>query len=185
MSRRSKLGVALLLALALHGLLLWRPGPGKPPAESGPPGDGEAVIAVDWVAGTRSDLPVPVPPPAAADGARTATDTAVSHHAGRAVGERSGAGVPGAEPRDYGERVRRHLSRFAGDLPGAAGGEARVRFTVDAEGNVSAIELLRSSGDPQLDEAALALPGQAAPLPLPAVGSLRLEVPVRAAGPAP
>ncbi len=48
-------------------------------------------------------------------------------------------------------------------------GEAKVRFCVDEEGDVSALALKRSSGKPLLDDAALrcVVPG-AAPLPAPA-----------------
>jgi len=179
MSRRGKLVVALLLALAAHAALLWRP----VPMPASVPGEdfaepGSEVIAVDWVAGpesTAAETPSPaVPSPAAAiaEGGPVADRRRPSSPAA--------AGPAGPAPRDYGDRVRRHLSRFAGDLPGAESGEARVRFTVGVDGAVSDVELLRSSGDPQLDEAALALPEQSAPLPSPGAAPVRLEVPVRA-----
>lgn len=179
MSRRSKLAVALLLALAAHALLLWRP---STPTQSAPvddnAGPGSEVIAVDWIAGpeapsaTPPSLAVPSPTVSVAERGPTVARSPSSSP--------PAAGPAGPAPRDYGDRVRRHLSRFAGDLPGTESGEARVRFTVGIDGTVSDIELLRSSGDPQLDEAALALPEQSAPLPSPGSAPVRLEVPVRA-----
>ena len=173
MSRRGKLAVALLLALLLHALLLWSPRPEQvPEAAEAPLMPARDAIAVGWDrAGAPSTLR-PASPAAAA--------------AGQAAAMRARSALPpdtgpaGPAPRDYSERVRRHLSRFAGDLSGIEAGEARVRFTVGTDGQVSDIELLRSSGDPQLDEAALALPEQSAPLPPPGRDAVRLEVPVRA-----
>ena len=42
-----------------------------------------------------------------------------------------------------------------------------VRFTVDRDGEVSRITLVRSSGVPELDEETIALLGRASPLPPP------------------
>lgn len=179
MSRRSKLAVALSLALAAHALLLWRPAPlptSKPGEDSAEPGS--EVIAVDWVAGPESPVTA-TPVPTVADPAATITERDPLAQR-RQPPSPVAAGPAGPAPRDYGDRVRRHLSRFAGDLPGTESGEARVRFTVGIDGAVSDVELLRSSGDPQLDEAALALPEQSAPLPSPGAAPVRLEVPVRA-----
>lgn len=171
MSRRGKLAVALLLAVLLHALLLWSPGP-EPVAESAeaPLRPDHDAIAVGWDRAGAPSTPRPASPAAAGQEAALRARPALP----------SDAGPAGPAPRDYAERVRRHLSRFAADLSGIEAGEARVRFTVGTDGRVSDIELLRSSGDPQLDEAALALPEQSAPLPPPGRDAVRLEVPVRA-----
>ncbi len=102
-------------------------------------------------------------------------------------------GPPGAAPavvtadNNYANRVRQHLSRFAGALPAGANGEARVQFVVQTDGRVSDVVLVRLSGNAELDAIALSLPAKSQPLPLPGAAPQRLEVPVQAiaAGPPP
>jgi len=67
-----------------------------------------------------------------------------------------------------------------GDLPQAARGTARLRFTVLADGAVTAVRLAESSGHADLDAAALELPTKTAPFPVPPSGAaMTLEVPLR------
>lgn len=76
--------------------------------------------------------------------------------------------------------MQRKLAAAAARLPADSSGEVRLRFTVLANGAVTAVQLLRRSGNASLDAAALQLPQQAAPLPPPPQSPLTLEVPVRA-----
>ncbi|SIQ30794.1 protein TonB [Rhizobium sp. RU20A] len=70
---------------------------------------------------------------------------------------------------NYPGKVRARLTRALRYPPGAARGgikgDAQVRFTVRADGQVASISLARSTGSPILDEAALAAVRRAAPFP--------------------
>lgn len=74
-----------------------------------------------------------------------------------------------------------HYKRYPSGATGA--GTTTVAFTIDRSGQVLTAHLIRSSGDPALDEEAVALPRRASPLPAPPseVGgsTLTLAVPIR------
>lgn len=181
LARRHKLLLAFGAALLLHllWLLPWR---GLPPAGPAQPGT-ESVLSIAAAPATAPALA-----PASAQLSRV--------EAGRPVAEAIPAERPEPAPAaptaatspapgtaaisSYSETVRQQLARYVVDLPRSSGGEARVRFTVAANGAVSDVQLAASSGDPALDAAALALPARAAPLPSPGANALRLEAPVRA-----
>jgi TonB family protein len=76
--------------------------------------------------------------------------------------------------------VQAQLAAASGALPQAARGTARLRFTVLASGGVAGMRLLESSGNAELDAAALSLPTRTAPFPVPPSGeAMTLEVPLR------
>ncbi|MCX7791506.1 MAG: energy transducer TonB [Chloroflexaceae bacterium] len=52
-------------------------------------------------------------------------------------------------------------------------GTAHIRFEIASDGQVSAVTLVRSSGQPSLDREALALPRRVSPLPPPPNGTLQ------------
>ncbi|TIP81923.1 MAG: energy transducer TonB, partial [Mesorhizobium sp.] len=68
--------------------------------------------------------------------------------------------------------IRRHTDYPRAAKARRAEGSARVTFTVDASGRVLSVRLARSSGDPDLDRAALStLQGASVPEPPPELGS--------------
>ncbi|WP_075217769.1 TonB family protein [Mongoliimonas terrestris] len=98
----------------------------------------------------------------------------------------SGSGRPDPDAlAAYGADVRARImrQRRTVSVSAAAGARVTVRFTVSADGGVSGVSVARSSGDPALDIAAVAMVQRASPLPaIPsAVGrsSLSMSLPVR------
>ena len=82
--------------------------------------------------------------------------------------------------------LQAHLARFKRSPPGGGSGTARVSFSVTAGGGVVGVRLAASSGDPALDEAALAMVQRADPVPAPPSGmgaQVSLSVPVHFSGP--
>lgn len=76
-------------------------------------------------------------------------------------------------PAKWRARLFAHLARHKRDPSGARrrGGEtARIRFRIDQQGNVKSTRLVRSSGNPKLDNAALATVRRASPVPSPPSG---------------
>lgn len=69
--------------------------------------------------------------------------------------------------------VNRKISRVRAPRVGFRG-IAVVRFAVDAQGRLSALSLVQSSGSAQLDEAALSVIRRAAPFPSPPPGAQRV-----------
>ncbi|TKD22513.1 MAG: energy transducer TonB, partial [Mesorhizobium sp.] len=68
--------------------------------------------------------------------------------------------------------IRRHTDYPRAAKARGAEGSASVTFTVDATGRVLSVRLARSSGDPDLDSAALStLQGASVPKPPPELGS--------------
>jgi len=66
------------------------------------------------------------------------------------------------------DRLMRHLNRFKRYPAGAQGdGTAVIAFTLDRSGQVLSARLVKSSGDVILDQAAVALPRRANPVPKP------------------
>lgn len=94
-------------------------------------------------------------------------------------------GAPGpdlAAVASWRTRVMAHLNRFKRPPPGGGTGTAGVRFTIARGGEVLSAGLLRSAGDPNLDQEAVALVRRASPVPAPPEGfgaSTGLTVPVR------
>lgn len=77
-----------------------------------------------------------------------------------------------------------HLNRFKRYPPGASAGTARVVFTINQSGRVTAARLAGSSGDGTLDAEAVAMIRRASPVPAPPPGvggggSITLTVPIR------
>lgn len=66
---------------------------------------------------------------------------------------------------NYPGKVRNKINRAKRRVSGAGGGVATVSFTVSASGQASGIRIARSSGQPELDQAALDAVRRAAPFP--------------------
>lgn len=78
--------------------------------------------------------------------------------------------------------VAAHLNRFKRPSANGATGTARVAFRIGAGGQVLSASLAGSSGDPALDQEAVALVRRASPVPAPPPemgGGIALAVPVR------
>lgn len=107
----------------------------------------------------RSTYEIRIAPPAAARGVEEAAADVAA-----AIQEAGGGGSGG-----YYAQVRAHLQRHRAAVRTQAADmrTAVVRFRVGADGAVSAVTLMRSSGDPDLDRAALDLLRRASPLPAP------------------
>ncbi|PCI03013.1 MAG: hypothetical protein COB78_12085 [Hyphomicrobiales bacterium] len=76
-------------------------------------------------------------------------------------------------PAKWRSRLFAHLARHKRNPSGLRrrGGEtAQIRFRIDRQGNVKATKLVRSSGNPKLDNAALATVRRASPVPPPPPG---------------
>ncbi len=100
-------------------------------------------------------------------------------------GRHAGGRMAGGGSDSYFARLRAHLAGFRRELRGGLPtATARVRVRVSPEGWISGLELVESSGLPELDSAALDLLRRAAPLPSPPDGrATRLIVPVSISGP--
>jgi protein TonB len=101
----------------------------------------------------------------------------------RVAASRSGVGLGSSrEVRDWASRVTAQLARnkrYPGDaLAGGIGGTAIVTFAIDGAGNVSAVRLVRSSGNASLDRESRDLVRRAAPFPIPPQGKASITVPV-------
>ncbi|HUZ73633.1 MAG TPA: TonB family protein [Stellaceae bacterium] len=154
------------------------------------------------VAAAPPELPSPAPPAPASAPATAASTTggatasgsagATGQGAGQGQGsEGAGHGVIGAGPvagpgDDYLEALQRWLSKYkrypAAALKKKEEGQAVVGFTLKRDGTVLSAWIVRSSGVPALDAAALELMHRASPVPpVPAryQGSeLKLAIPV-------
>jgi TonB family protein len=96
---------------------------------------------------------------------------------------RSGVGIGSSrEVRNWAARVSAYLARnkrYPTDaLARGIGGTASIAFTVDADGRVTSIRLVRSSGNASLDRESQDLVRRAAPFPPPPQGKASITVPV-------
>jgi protein TonB len=96
---------------------------------------------------------------------------------------RSGVGVGSSrEVRDWAARVSAYLARNkrypADALARGIGGTASIAFAVDADGRVTSVRLVRSSGNASLDRESQDLVRRAAPFPPPPQGKASITVPV-------
>ncbi len=151
-----------------------RPVPEKPrPVEKPRPAEKPIEKKVGKKSGKR-----PSKPQAAAT--RSATD-APAAAAPRIAGAAAGSGV---SPARWQSRVDAHLNRYK-RYPGATRGvgTATVSFTINPGGDVLAVSLSRSSGNPAFDNAAVELVRRASPVPAPppeiAKSRMNLVVPIR------
>jgi TonB family protein len=174
---------ALLIAVLLHGVLLWRwntpdaNGTVDPGLTAGA-GAARTTLAARVLALQLSN-PVPAPNPGSS--AATASPPTVSPAAGDDATAADTAQRASAARGRYYAQLRAHLQRYRRVPADGAQlhGRAVVGFTVAADGSVSAVRLLRGAGFPALDAEALALIRRAAPLPKPPQArELRLSVPV-------
>ncbi|MFZ5693517.1 MAG: energy transducer TonB [Pseudomonadota bacterium] len=96
---------------------------------------------------------------------------------------RSGVGIGSSrDVRDWASRVSAYLARNkrypADALARGIGGTASIAFSVDADGQVTSIRLVRSSGNASLDRESRDLVRRAAPFPPPPHGKASITVPV-------
>lgn len=67
-------------------------------------------------------------------------------------------------------RVRSKIARNARRCPGNATGVVTVRFSFDGSGNIGAVSVARSSGDPNIDSYVTSAVKRASPIPAPPAG---------------
>ncbi len=89
-----------------------------------------------------------------------------------------------ASPATWRSMIMAHLNRHKRAAHGGARGTAMVVFTIDRSGRVLSARLVGSSGDPSLDQEAVAIARRASPVPAPPANigggvSIPLSVPVR------
>ncbi len=123
------------------------------------------------------EKPKPKPKKEKAEPARTvATASAETKPAARAAAPKSAAGVSGVSPAKWESHltawINRHKRYPSAAKSRRAQGNVNVTFTVDASGRVMSARVARSSGDADLDRAALAvLQGATVPAPPLELGS--------------
>ena len=113
-----------------------------------------------------------------------ATKSATDEPATAAPRVARAAAGSGMSPARWQSRVNAHLNRYKRYPSGARGvGIATVSFTINPGGEVLAVSLARSSGDPAFDSAAVELVRRASPVPAPppdlAKSRMSLVVPIR------
>ncbi|WP_044548425.1 energy transducer TonB family protein [Mesorhizobium japonicum] len=124
-----------------------------------------------------AEQPKPRPRKEKAEPARTvATASAQTRPAARTAAPKSAAGFSGVSPAKWESRlaawINRHKRYPSAAKSRGAQGNVNVTFTVDASGQVQSARVARSSGDPDLDRAALAvLQGATVPAPPPELGA--------------
>jgi len=123
------------------------------------------------------DKPKPRPRREKAEPARTAAAaSAETKPAAKPAAPKAATGVSGVSPAKWESRLTAWINRHK-RYPSAAKsrrsqGNTNVAFTVDSSGQVISARVVRSSGDPELDRAALAvLQGATVPAPPPQLGS--------------
>jgi protein TonB len=115
----------------------------------------------------------------------TAPTSSPNTRADRAAAPSSSeASVPSMSPASWKGALMAHLNHYKHFPSGAAGiGTTIVAFTINRSGAVLSAHMVRSSGDPALDAAAVSLPRSASPVPAPPSniggGSVTLAVPIR------
>lgn len=123
------------------------------------------------------EKPKPKPKKEKAEPAKTvATASAETKPAAKAAAPKSAAGISGFSPARWESRltawINRHKRYPSAAKSRRAQGNVNVTFTVDASGRVMSARVARSSGDPDLDRAALdVLQGATVPAPPPELGS--------------
>lgn len=156
------------------------PLPEPPPEPPPPPNEAEA------------DMPGPPPAPAAPPPPVAphviqpvqATQASAASAASSAADEAAPAvqRLSAARAAVWRGKLVPHINRFRRPLPGGIAGTARIGFTLDVEGRVTAASVAASSGVPALDEAARDLVRRASPFPPPPPGltgaALSFVVPV-------
>ncbi|MFD2238901.1 energy transducer TonB [Aureimonas populi] len=91
-----------------------------------------------------------------------------------------GASSSSVSPARWQQQVQARLNRFKRPPRGGGRGTVQVAFTISGSGAASGVRLARSSGNANLDQAALQLVQRASPFPAPPGGrSISLTVPIR------
>ncbi|MEI9430089.1 energy transducer TonB family protein [Mesorhizobium sp. Cs1299R1N3] len=123
------------------------------------------------------DMPKPKPKKQKAEPPKTASAASAEiKFAAKAATPKSAAGISGVSPAKWESRltawINRHKRYPSAAKSRRAQGNANVAFTVDASGRVISAHVVRSSGDAELDRAALAvLQGATVPAPPSELGS--------------
>ena len=184
---RFKTALSLYIAVAVHLLLILLIAVGTGSNQSlrgsgsglggddavAPAANDAAAAALHGDALTLAATPIELQPPAPEKPPET---KAVNASAPATAGSgRAGGGSGG-----YMAQVRAQLSRHRRSLPGVlTTAHSEVAFSIDADGGVSDVKLIESSGIAALDQEATALVLRASPLPPPPDGKpRRLSVPV-------
>ena len=146
------------------------PPPPKPPKlepvpVSPPEPKVEQVQPTPIVPKVPADAPMPRPTPQQSHASAASAATAAADEAAPAV-QRLSAGRETA----WRGKLVSHLNRFRRFPPGLGSGTTRVGFTIDAEGRVTATDIVTGSGNLALDAAARALIERASPFPPPPAG---------------
>jgi protein TonB len=167
--------------------------PLAPPEPMAPPEDLPEIDTADAVAPPRRPElqriaePVeeakPAPPRKKAP-PQAVRATAKAAPAAKPAAPRSVAGAGAAATPKWQARLAAHLERrkrYPADARRRRDeGVATVRFSIDAAGNVRSVQLLRSSGVPDLDAEVVALVRRASPVPAPPEGAkLDIALPIR------
>ena len=159
--RRFSLAIALLVHAIIIVLMIGFMIIPRSPAGSGGEGVGLEYVAGEGdVDSEPAPLPVSETPAEAAPAAPVRKPPARVEHMEITPGGRADGDL-------FLARVRAHLARFRRELPGAVRrqGMVMLQFSLSATGDVSAVRIIRSSGDAVLDDEALALLKRAVPLP--------------------
>ena len=140
--------------------------PPEPPKPVSPPEPKvEQVQPTPNVPKVPADAPMPRPTPPQSHASDASAATAAADEAAPAVQRL----LAGRETAWRGKLVS-HLNRFRRFPPGLGSGTTRVGFTIDAEGRVTATDIVTGSGNLALDAAARALIERASPFPPPPAG---------------
>ncbi|WP_237479676.1 energy transducer TonB family protein [Lichenibacterium dinghuense] len=118
---------------------------------------------------------------AAREQARAAR-AAVAREGGGDDRESAAPVASGAAVANWRGEVVAHLNAYKPASPNGSGGTVRVAFSVDRGGRVVSASVSGSSGDPELDAAAVSMVRRASPVPAPPPemgGRIGLSVPVR------
>ncbi len=122
----------------------------------------EQVQPTPNVSKVPADAPMPRPTPPQSHASAASAAIAAAEEAAPVVQKLSA----GREAAWRGKLVP-HLNRFRRFPPGLGSGTTRVGFTIDAEGRVTATDIVTGSGNLALDAAARALIERASPFPPP------------------
>lgn len=135
----------------------------KPPDEAPPPPPQKAEVVIP---AEKPPPPKPVVKPKKPPAPRTVNQAHAPDRGDVASGPQVGSAAASNAEALYKARLAAHLQRFH-RYPDTsrARGETMIGFTLDRNGHLLAREIVRSSGSPELDRAALDLLQRAQPLP--------------------
>lgn len=157
-----------------------RPKPAAKPAETRKPVEKKPEPVKQAKAEKPQKVEKPEKKKAAANSAAAQKSAQNGATARKGAAENGGGAI---SPRQWNAQVVAHIRRYL-RMPSSVrrGGVAYVRFAVNSGGTVISASLARSSGDPAVDEAAVAVVRRASPVPAPppsiAGGAINLDIPI-------